>query len=103
MLGNPVVGNVVGAGSEGVDGVEMKRQKHAGGRVGGVVGIGLLERGTRIGEAAHSLVAAKVVIERAVFLDEDDDVFNVSQLGAGGSGSGNARNDAPVSYTHLRA
>ena len=40
----------------------------------------LLECHTLVGKSADAAVAAEIVIEGTVFLDEDDDVFDVAQL-----------------------
>ena len=66
----------------------MEGKQHAGGRVGGVARIGLLEGRALIGESAHAAIAAEVMIEGAVLLDEDHHVVDVGDLGAGGAGSG---------------
>ncbi len=58
------------------------------GELDGVAGIGLIEGGARIGESADASVAAEVVIEGAILLDEDDDVIDVGDLGAGGGPGG---------------
>ena len=88
VLRNPVVRDVVGAGGVGLRGVEVEGQKHAGGRTGGVAGIGLIESRARVGESADAAIAAEVVIEGAIFLDEDDDVIDVGDFGAGGGRTG---------------
>ena len=78
MLRDPVVGDVVGAGGIGLRGVEVEGQQYAGGGTGGIAGIGLIEGGALIGESADASVAAEVVIEGAILLDEDDDVIDVA-------------------------
>jgi hypothetical protein len=72
----------MGAGGAGLRAVEVERQKHAGGRAGCVGRIGLIEGGALIGESADAAIAAEVVIERAIFLDEDDDVIDIGDFGA---------------------
>jgi hypothetical protein len=77
MLRHPIVSDVVGAGSVGGGGVQMERKQLADGRTVGIGGIGLLKGEALIGEAADAAIAAEVVVERAIFLDEDDDVLDV--------------------------
>jgi len=88
MLRYPVVRNVVGACGVGGGGVEMKRQKEADRRAGGIGRIWLVESHAGVGETFDAFVTAKVVIEGTIFLDKDDNVFNVGEFRANrGSGS----------------
>ena len=76
----------------------MKRQKGANRRAGGVGGIWLVESHAGVGDTFDALVTAEVVIEGTIFLDKDDDVFDVSEFRAnrgsrswrGGRGEGTA-------------
>jgi hypothetical protein len=58
-------------------GVETEGQKFPDGRARGVCWIGLLKRHALIGKSTDAAVGSKVMIERAVFLNEDYDVFDV--------------------------
>src|SRR5579864_5725424 len=82
MLRHPIVANVVGASSIGLRRVQVKWQQFPDRRARRVGWIGLLEGRILIGKSADTSVAAKVVIERAVFLREDHHVFNVSYFRA---------------------
>ncbi len=46
--------------------------------------VGLLECRTLVGESTHAAVASEIMVEGTIFLDEDDDVLDVSQFGANG-------------------
>src|ERR1700730_9026251 len=82
MLRDPIVANVVRAGSICLRGVQMKWQELSDRRAGRVRGIGLLEGRALIGKSANTPIASKVVIERAVFLSEDHHMFNVGDFRA---------------------
>jgi hypothetical protein len=77
MLGHPVVADVVGAGSIGGGSVEVEGQERPDWRVRGVGRIGLLERHALIGESTDAAVGTKVMIERAIFLNQDHDMLDV--------------------------
>ena len=57
----------------------MAQQQYAGRRVRGICGIALLECRTLVGESTHAAVASKIMVERTIFLDKDDDMLDVSQ------------------------
>src|SRR6185369_2788963 len=82
MLRNPIVGDVVRACRIRLRSIQMKWKQHAGWCVGCVAGIGLLKCGALICESAHSSITSKIMIKRPIFLDENDDVLDVRQLGA---------------------
>ena len=66
----------------------MKRHKDADRRAGGVGRIWLVESHADVGETLDAFVTAKVVIEGTIFLDKDDDVFDVGEFRTNrGSGS----------------
>src|SRR5207302_11491435 len=84
MLGHPVVADVVRARGIRFGGVQVKRQELSHRCDRGVRWIRLLECSALIGKSADSPVASNVVIERAVFLSQDNQMFDVTQLGAAG-------------------
>jgi hypothetical protein len=63
--------------------IQMEWQQFSNWRVRRVCGIRLLERGALVRESAHSAIAPKIVIERAIFLDKNDDVLDIRQFTAG--------------------
>lgn len=85
VLGNPIVSNVVGAGGVACGSIEMEGKKRSDGSDGGVGRIGLLKSGAFVREAANAAVATEVVVEGAIFLNEDDDVLDIGKFGTGGS------------------
>jgi hypothetical protein len=66
--------------------VEVEREQVTAVRRAGVAGKRLGERRAvrPVGKAADTLVRAEVAVERAVLVDEDDDVLDVRQRPAGG-------------------
>src|SRR6266436_4543158 len=89
VLWHPVVRDVVGACCVRLGGVEMEWQQYAGRWVRGICRVGLLECRTLVRESTHAAVASEIMVEGTIFLDEDDDVVDVSQFGANGwSGNG---------------
>jgi hypothetical protein len=60
----------------------MEWQQYASRRVRGIRRVGLLECRTLVGESTYAAVASEIMVEGTIFLDEDDDVLNVSQFGA---------------------
>ena len=82
MLWHPVVGDVVRAGCIRCGGVEMKWQECSHGGIHCVRWVGLLKCQALIGKSTDAAIASKVMIERPIFLNQDHDVFNVSQFGA---------------------
>ena len=78
----------------------MKWQKCADRRRRGIRRVGLLESHALVGKPTNTAVASKVVIEGAVFLDENHDVLDIGQLRAcGGSGSWGSYNGAGAGTT----
>ena len=69
--------NVVGTSRICMARVQMKRVQDSGGRISGVCRVRLLEGRTFIGESTHAAVAAGIMIERAVLLNQDHYVLNV--------------------------
>ena len=59
--------------------VEMEWQQFREWRGGGVGRVRLLKCWTLIGKTPDAAVASEVVIERTVFLDQDDHVIDVAQ------------------------
>ena len=82
MLRDPIVANVVRAGSICLRGVQMKWQELSDRRAGRVRGIGLLEGRALIGKSADTSIASKVVIKRPVFLSQDHHMLDVSDFRA---------------------
>ncbi len=78
MLRYPVVSDVVGAGCVRCGGVQVEWQECPHGRARCVRWIGLLESRASIGKSTNAAVASKVVIERPVFLNQDDHMLDVS-------------------------
>ena len=76
--------NVVSARGVGHRSVEMERQQLRDWRDRGVRRVRLFERCTLIGITPDPAVASEVVIERTVFLDQDDDVIDIAQFCACG-------------------
>jgi len=70
--------DVVSAGSVRYRSVEMEWQQFRDWRSDGVSGVRLLKCRTLIGETPHPAVASEVVIERTVFLDQDDHVIDIT-------------------------
>jgi len=62
------------------DGMEAMRRPA--GR--GICRVGLLECKTLVGESTDAAVASEIMVEGTIFLDEDDDVLDVSQFRANG-------------------
>src|SRR2546430_17006466 len=83
VLRPPIVRDVVRARGVELRRVEVERQQHAHGWIGRIRGVGLAEGGTWLGEAAHAAVAAEIVVERTVLLDENDHVLDVGEAAAG--------------------
>ena len=77
MLGHPVMTDVVSASGIRGRSVEMEGQELTDRGVCGVRRIGLLERHALIGESTDAAVGTKVVIEGAIFLNEDHDMLDV--------------------------
>src|SRR5579859_6361895 len=88
MLRHPIMGDVVRACRVRLGGVEMKWKQYAGRRVCGICRVGLVECQTLVGESTHPAVASEIMVEGTIFLDEDDDVFDVIQFGANGRTGG---------------
>src|SRR2546429_9639549 len=83
VLRHPIVRDVVRARGVELRRVEVERQQRAHGWIGRIRRVGLAEGGTLVAEAAHAAVAAEIVVERAVLLDENDHVLDVSEAAAG--------------------
>src|SRR5438094_8419465 len=83
VLRHPIVRDVVRARGVELRRVEVERQQRAHGWIGRIRGVGLAEGRTLLGEAAHAAVAAEIVVERAVLLDENDYVLDVGETAAG--------------------
>ena len=66
----------------------MEWQQYAGRRVRGICRVGLLECRTLVGESTYAAVASEIMVEGTIFLDEDDDVLDVSQFGTNGRTGG---------------
>jgi len=73
----------------------VKGQKHADGRARRIRWVRLLECHTLVRKTADASVASEIVIEGTVFLDEDDDMFDIAQL--------RARRRTRVSYSAASA
>src|SRR5258707_10073172 len=58
------------------------------GRVRGICRVGLLECRTLVGESTCAAVASEIMVEGTIFLDEDDNVLDVSQFGTNGRTGG---------------
>ena len=84
------MGDVVRAGGVDLRGVEVEGQENPSGCAGHVGRVGLVVGRAWIGESANASIAAEVMIEGAIFLNEDNDVIDVCDLGAGG-GCGRGR------------
>jgi hypothetical protein len=81
----------------------MEWQQYAGRRVRGICRVGLLECRTLFGESTHAAVASEIMVEGTIFLDEDDDVLDVSQFRANGwSGAGGSTSSAASRQKHGR-
>src|ERR1700746_3389192 len=80
MLRNPVVVDIVRAGCIRCRGVQMKGQEHADRWARRIRCVRLLECHTLVRKSADASVAAEIVIKGTVFLDEDDDMFDIAQL-----------------------
>src|ERR1700687_5931496 len=89
MLRHPIVTNVVRAGSIRLRGVQVKWQQFPDRGARRVGWIGLLEGRALIGKSAHTSVASKVVIKRAVFLSQDHHMLDVSNFRATRRNTGN--------------
>ena len=76
--------DVVSAGSVGCGSVEMEGEKRSDGSDRRVGRIGLLEGRAFVREPANAAVASKIVVERTIFLNKDDDVLDIGKFGAGG-------------------
>ena len=76
--------DVVSAGGVGHRSVEMEWQQFRDRRDGGVSGVRLLKCRALIGKTSDPSVASEVVIERTVFLDQDDHVIDIAQFCASG-------------------
>ncbi|SRR6266566_7359325 len=84
VLRYPIMRNVVSAGRVRYRSVEMEWQQFREWRGGGVGRVRLLKCCTLIGKTPDAAVASEVVIERTVFLDQDDHVVDVAQFCASG-------------------
>ncbi len=82
------MGDVVGACGVRLGRIEMEWQQYSGRRVRGICRVGLLECRTLVGESTHAAVASEIMVEGTIFLDEDDDVLDVSQFGTNGRTEG---------------
>src|SRR4029077_2282018 len=82
MLRHPVVVDVVRTGRIRCGGVQVERQECPHGWARNVRWIGLLECHALVEKSADAAIAAEIVIEGTVFLDQDDDVFDVAKFGA---------------------
>ena len=81
----------------------MEWKQYAGRRVRGICRVGLLECWTLFGESTHAAVASEIMVEGPIFLDENDDVLDVSQFGANGwSGTGGSTSSAATRQKHSR-
>jgi len=63
-------------------GIEVKWQQKTDRGIRRVRWIRLLQRRTLVGESPHATIGPKIMIERAVFLDEDNHVLYVRELRA---------------------
>src|SRR5260370_39502926 len=50
--------------------------------------VGLLDCQTLVGESTHAAVTSEIMVEGTIFLDEDDDVLDVSKFGTNGRTGG---------------
>src|SRR5579864_445230 len=82
MLRHPIVTDVVRASSIRLRGVQVKWQQLPDRSAGRVGWIGLLEDRALIGKSENTPIAAKVVIERPVFLSQDHHMLDVSDFRA---------------------
>jgi len=54
-------------------------------------------------QSTHAAVASEIMVEGPIFLDENDDVLDVSQFGANGwSGTGGSTSSAATRQKHSR-
>src|SRR4029077_1497335 len=83
MLRHPLVSDVGGTRCVGRGSVQMKWQECSNWRVRCICRIGLLECRTPLGEAANATVTSKIVVERPVLLNQNDDVLDARHFGAG--------------------
>ena len=77
MLRYPVVSDVVGAGRVRCGGVQVEWQECPHRRDRCIRWIGLLECRALIGKSMDAAVASEVVIERPVFLNQNDYMLDV--------------------------
>jgi len=84
VLRHPIMRYVVSAGGVRHRSVEMEWQQFRDWRGGGIGGVRLLKCCALIGTSSDPAVASEVVIERAVFLDQDDHVIDIAQFCASG-------------------
>ena len=63
-------------------GIQVKWQQKTDRSIRRIRWIRLLQRRTLVGESPHSAIVPEIMIERAVFLDEDNDVLYVRELRA---------------------
>jgi hypothetical protein len=77
MLRDPIVRNVMRTGGIRCGGIKMEWQELPDGRARCVCRIGLLECHAWIGKSTDAAVSSEIMIEGAVFLNEDYDVFDV--------------------------
>jgi len=102
MLRAPIMRDVMGASCIGCRCVQMKWKELADGGTVGVGGIRLLKSQTLIGEAANATIAAKVVVEGTIFLNEDDHVLNIGQLRTRGNRGGRSGRTATATVQSRR-
>ena len=72
------------------------------GELRGIRRIRLLKCGARIGKSSHSAKASKVVIERPIFLDENDDMLNITEFAANRRAGVRLRNTSTAAPTPER-